>query len=493
MQHNDANFLKFETETALHRDSDPDIWALRVNIFNHLATPSGGMRPNKLRFGIPGYLAWLGVQQWKAGKQKIGPPPHADFLILVYGTVSKEFDTLQPLVAKLTALGHSVLVLWASEGDIPSEMIAAMGDAAIWHVKPSEVFAWCRPFLWKFAREVSGMLSRISHQLGKLDGMSNALQTNGTALFDYILNLRFWETFLKDKLADYHFKSVALVSDSSPPGEGLTRVANQRQWPTHHFLHGFASLVHSRSLTTDVHCFSSVECEFFIRHDWSPERVHARGHPRQVRLAQKISESRAAHPNEEGLRVLFASQGPGLVGFNDRHYDDSIQCVLKAAEIAQLTAAEFRYRPHPDEDASRFFQTARAYSLRFDDSVLSRRSIADDLAWSNVVITPFSTMAIEACYAGSVLIWITAGDFQFEVREGLIASGYGHPSATAEDLASQFFTCRDTALRKQLCRAFQEIGKKLHVLSDDAAGNSAKIMEASSAMGSNPSNCIPPQ
>jgi hypothetical protein len=178
---------------------------------------------------------------------------------------------------------------------------------------------------------------------------------------------------------------------------------------------------------------------------------------------------------EGGLRVLFASQ-PGYAGdFSIQQYRDTMEAVLRAAKTLSLTADEFRVRLHPVESAAVYLEMANKYVPELRCS-LSTCSVAEDLAWANVLVTVFSTMSIEACYAECFLIWLVVGDFFTEVGEELLRYGYGHKATSSEQLAKELELCRDPAKRSHLILNLIKTGRTLGIINENAAAAAAKIM-----------------
>jgi hypothetical protein len=290
-----------------------------------------------------------------------------------------------------------------------------------------------------------------------------------------LLYLKCWERLLTAALANHHFKGVAVVSETAPSAEALCRVAASRGWPVHHFLHGLPGFVNTRPAASDIHCFSQVERDYFIGYGHSPDRVHAIGHPRQSAIAGQIRTLREIPPNQGGLRVLFASQ-PSWSEYDDEDYRKNVQAVLETANKLQLTPGEIRVRLHPVEDRQTYLALADQYAPYLGRAVISSRSVAEDLAWANVVITAFSTMAIEACYAGCFLIWLTVDEFRYEVRERFVAAGYGCQASSAAQFHEALLLCRDIQSRTKLIDEMMRVGRKLAVLNPNAATAAAKCM-----------------
>ena len=89
------------------------------------------------------------------------------------------------------------------------------------------------------------------------------------------------------------------------------------------------------------------------------------------------------------------------------------------------------------------------YAPQLGREVISDHPLTEDLAWANVVLTDFSTTAIEASYAGCFLIWLVFPGFPSEIRDRLIQHGYGHKASSVEELSREFEVCRDPASRSR--------------------------------------------
>jgi hypothetical protein len=332
-----------------------------------------------------------------------------------------------------------------------------------------------RPFLVNEALSTAHQLWRTFWFLRHLKGAWRGLWKCSAWWFHDLLQFKCWERLLATTFTNHHFMGVAVVSETAPSAEALCRVAASRGWPVHHFLHGLPGFVHTRSAASDIHCFSQVERDYFIGYGHSPDRVHAIGHPRQSAIAGQIRALRKIPPNQGGLRVLFASQ-PSWSEYDDEDYRKNVQAVLETANKLQLTPGEIRVRLHPVEDRQTYLALADQYAPYLGRAVISSRSVAEDLAWANVVITAFSTMAIEACYAECFLIWLTVDEFRYEVRERFVAAGYGCQASSAAQFHEALLLCRDIQSRTKLIDEMMRVGRKLAVLNPNAATAAAKCM-----------------
>jgi len=303
-----------------------------------------------------------------------------------------------------------------------------------------------------------------------------AFWKRGVCWLDNLLCVRRAERFWQQLLGQHHFKGVAVASEFASGAEALCRLAKRNSWPVHHFLHGLPSLQETRGISTDVYCYSQSDRDFFLRNGWTGDDVHALGHPRQCGLIPRIQKERASKPGEGGLRLLFASQPPSLGGFESEEYEQTVAAVLEAAAALGLTSDEFRVRLHPIESKEQFLGIAALRGLACPEQWFSRRPISEDLAWANVVMTPFSTMAIEAAYADCLLIWLSFGPFRYEIREQLISQGYGQKAGSTQQLAEILARWRDSFSRSQSLKQQLQKARELHILNDRTAAESAALM-----------------
>ena len=128
------------------------------------------------------------------------------------------------------------------------------------------------------------------------------------------------------------------------------------------------------------------------------------------------------------------------------------------------------------ESKEQFLRIAASRGLACPEQWFSRRPISEDLAWANVVITTFSTMAIEAAYADCLLIWLSFGPFRYEIREMLVENGYGRMARTKEDLSEMLAACRIPEQRVQLTDLFLVKARQLGIVNPGVASDIAKVM-----------------
>ena len=386
-----------------------------------------------------------------------------------------------PVASALHKAGYSVLVIWGASS-IPDEIAGELKGVRLWIPPPALEFAGPRWLIVKDLLSACRLYFRAAFYLRSLKGSWTAFLKRGAPWFHHLFYLKRWERFLTSALEHHDFKGVAVASENAYSALALCGVAIKRRWPIHHFWHGLAGvIINTRCVATHLHCFSPADRNFFIKHNWPAERVHATGHPRQERLIAQISKLRTTAPIEGGLRVLFASQ-PGWSGdFGLQQSRDTMEAVLLSARTLNLTADELRIRLHPAESPDTYFDLANKHVPHLSSSLLSTRSVAEDLAWANILITVFSTMSIEASYAGCFLIWLVVGNFFTEVGEELVRHGYGYKATSAKQLSEMLEKCRDPKGRSQLISDFIAEARTLGVINENAAASAAQTMIAQAA------------
>jgi len=474
---NERNFLKLEEMLSAQRPASNELYSHRVSLFCRLADVAYAPKEKKFKFGLASYYTWLLWKLLTSRPARVGAPPPADFLVHIVGDVSKEVDTLAPVVAALRRSGHSVLVLWGFGGPVPEKIASRLNGATIWTIPDLATGRSARIFHAAEVFETFRQLRRAFRFLRPLPEARRAFRKSSSWWFHDFLLMKSWERWLGDALAEHRFKGVAVVSESAASTQALCRVARKHGWPAHHFLHGLPGFMHTHTIASDIHCFGECDRNFFIRAGHPPERTHANGHPRQAGLAGAIRALRNQSPEEGGLRILFASQPAWSESQSDMdNYRLSVETVSNAANQLSLAPAEFRARLHPVEDRQTYLEIARRCAPTLAASTISSHSVAEDLAWANVVLTPFSTMSMEAVYAGCLLFWLPTGGFHYEIAEELIERGYGLRVNSAGELAQQLANCRNPTARAGLIAGQTARAHALKILNPEAATAAAACM-----------------
>jgi hypothetical protein len=470
-------FRLIERVLIKHRSWAGDIWERRISLSLALGESADTTREKKFRYGIFCYLGWLFWQTRKAAAtMRDINVPAADFLIYIVGNVSIEVDTLIPVACALRDSGQSVVVLFGPEKNVPAEITQLLQGIPVIPISPDDLLGRVHGFFWRDVGASLWLMARAFVCLFPLRGTLKAFWKRGIYWLHDLLHARAAERLWQQLLGKRHFKGIAVASEYASSAAALCRLAKHRSWRAHHFQHGLPSLHLTRGISSDIYCYSRVDQDFFLQNGWSEAGVHALGHPRQCGLIPRIQKARASQPGEGGLRLLFASQPPTPGGFESEEYEQTVAAVLGAAAALGLKSDEFRVRLHPVEPKGRFLDIATSRGLACPEQWFIRRPISEDLAWANVVMTPYSTMAMEAAYADCLLIWLSFGPFRYEIRETLVENGYGRMARTKEDLSEMLAACRIPEQRARWTDIFLVKARQLGIVNPRVASAIAKIM-----------------
>ena len=362
--------------------------------------------------------------------------------------------------------------------NVPEEITQRLRGIQVVPISADDFLGNLRGFFGSDVGESLWLMGRAFVCLFPLRGSVEAFWKRGIYWLHDLLHLKAAERCWEQLLGKHRFKGIAVASEFEPTAAALCQMAKRRSWRIHHFQHGLPGLHMTRGISSDIYCFSRADQDFFLRNGWSEAGVHALGHPRQCGLIQRIQKVRTCKPCEGGLRLLFASQPPCPGKFESEDYEQAIATVMGAATALNLTPDEFRVRLHPAESREQFLGAAASRGLPCPEQLFNRRAISEDLAWANVVIAMFSTMAIEAAFADCLLVWLSFGPFRYEIREQLVAQGYGQTAASTQQLAEILSLCRDSVRRSQWLAEQTRKARELHILNPQAAVESAAVMVA---------------
>lgn len=476
----DENFSTFEKLLKSWSFCSHEIWRLRVDIHQLLADPSLADQRRRFKYGFLTYFPWLFQRVLKATLRspRITTAPDTDFLILICGAASKEFEILAPIVRALLNQRKTVGIAWFTEDEPPLEIRSAIHGAQIWQIRPDELW------LTTGMRIIGDIVIAISRWLKIALRLSLELQgprimtKKSTRLVDRFVELRVVERYLNKKLSKVNYAGIGLASDTSTAGAALARVCLLRGWQSHHFLHGPPDLVHARSMATDLYCFSKPEVDFLVKNGCSPNHVFACGHPSQAGTISQVAPLRTQDPEEGGLRLLYAAQ-PAIGSFDAAMHREVATLVIEAAKKLALTHHEFRIRIHPGDDPSIIRGIAASILGDQYNAYLSTETVAGDLAWANVLTTLHSTMALQATYVDVQIVWLFADRFRYGIRDAFINSGFGIATNSLEELVRALSHLKEEANRSDSLKSFRKIAGNQGILTIDPAGACANSMQKS--------------
>jgi len=472
--YSEEGFIRFEALLRKHGLHQKKIWALRTEAFGTLVTAEY-KRPLRHRFSFIGGLLYA-ILAWFRARRNPVPAlrlPTA-FVLSVAGDSSKEMDMARSLVPELLRFGQSVAILH----DIPSGKSNALAEEFPRHYHRLPEYAIYRVSGRMFLAslfDALGMTGSLLLLAVDAPGIVPCLIRNGGLLLLAFLEQSLAEDFLSRCLARDTLRGVAMVTEGTPFARALVNCAHRLNAQAFQFLHGFPHFLHAVGDSDHVFCFSSVERGIFLSYGWPEASVHACGHCRGDIVRKDIASRRKIMGLDGGLRILFAEQG--VEGRYDPDcYRQTVSCVFAGALKAGLTTNEFRIRIHPRSDRKRFEEVAKACGFQNVGNYMSQHPLADDLAWSNVVATACSTMAVEAAWADACLIWLPVGSFVFDIRQQLVAAGYGIEAANAGEFAQWLGRLRDPVERQAAAGKLQTAARRLAVYSPTAVRDSVNLM-----------------
>ncbi len=474
----DENFSEFEILLKSWSFCTREIWRLRVDIHQLLVGPLLADQRQRFKYSFLSYIPWLvrDIYQTTRRHPEITIAPDTKFLILICGTASKEFEILAPIVRSLLDQGNSVGIAWFTSAEIPEDVRASVNGAQIWQIRSGELWSTAGFHVIGDAFNAIWRWIMLALRLGMEPQGARTLWQQSARLVDRFIELRVTERFLSRKLSRLEYAGIGLASDTSAVGAALARVCLRRGWPSHHFLHGLPDLIHARSLATDLYCYSRPEADFFMKNGCSPEHVFACGHPSQARTSAEVARLRNQKPEEGGLRLLYAAQS-AFGSFDAAMNEEMATTVIEAAKRLSLTKDEFRIRIHPADDPRIIRAIAASILGEQYDGYMSTGTVAEDLAWANVLTTLHSTMAFQATYVDVQVVWLFALRFRYGIRDALMASGFGHETNNLNELIDTFSLLRDDAHRKKCLERFRIVARDQAIISIDPAGVCAKSMQ----------------
>jgi hypothetical protein len=112
---------------------------------------------------------------------------------------------------------------------------------------------------------------------------------------------------------------------------------------------------------------------------------------------------------------------------------------LAAALQAARTPVEVRWRPHPDDDRNQVDHTLRAFAALEMSLSFQRRSLEEDLAWGQLIVTSWSSSVLQAL---SLAVPIFVHEIPLYESTGVMASiDPGRRFETTSDLVERLVPC----------------------------------------------------
>jgi hypothetical protein len=214
---------------------------------------------------------------------------------------------------------------------------------------------------------------------------------------DWLPRLEPWALHVQDVLRQVRPRVLVVGNDRFWSGQTFTRLARQQGVVTVCIQDGIGSEEPDWTYSSAEHLLASGTLwpRLLARFGSAGQRVAVVGQPRydrQLQRARALRDQRAESGDAGTARVLLVLQ--------EIHGPDYANAVVE--EILRVERAEVLIRPHPAHGQDEF-QGLQQPRVRVGES----EDIVADLAWANLVITEYSTVAVEALALGLPVLSVT--------------------------------------------------------------------------------------
>jgi len=406
MNYSDENFERFSADLAGQVGASDLLWLTRDALFNSITYRSSSEQkvPLRNRFGVLGYgLCWLlRERRERASVAPLAEVAEASLGFLFLEARDAHFMTLYPIFKE----GGSDGVAWLADDAIRERLTEA---SAVQSVAGQWVhFVRLRDF-WTVGR----MILKAYHSLGGAFGRE-ARGRFAEYLIQYFSWKRFWRQSLGKKL-----EAVYTTSESAPVAKALFAVAQECGISRIHWCHGFRHATWQVTLASELVCNTKGDARYFESRVPAGCNVVHQPNPRVLAIAEAVGPARVLN-HDDVPNILFMSQGP------ESPYTPEMR--LKDLRLLKRLVTErnalLRVRPHPRENLGLLKEALDRAGVK--NYSLSSEDLAEDLRWSDVVCTSWSTALLEAYACGRECIWVNANVDQFPVVQELIGDGVGY-------------------------------------------------------------------
>ncbi len=405
MNYSDGNFERFSADLAGQVGASDLLWLTRDALFNSITYRSSSEQkvPLRNRFGVLGYgLCWLlRERRERASVAPLAEVAEASLGFLFLEARDAHFMTLYPIFKE----GGSDGVAWLADDAIRERLTEA---SAVQSVAGQWVhFVRLRDF---FA------IVRLTGKARRLVGAELGLEAQGR-FAEYLIQFFAWKRFWSESLTD-QCETVYTTTESAPIAKTLFAAAKERGIKRVHWCHGLRHASWQVSLATELVCNTEGDVRYFSGRVPSECKVVCRPNPRVLEIAKEVGSPKAQLA-EHQPHLLFMSQGP------ESPYTPEMR--LKDLRLLKLLVDErdalLRVRPHPRENLGLLKEALLKAGV--NNYELSCEGLIEDLRWSDVVSTSWSTGLLEAQACGRECIWVNASVDQFAIVQELLNEGVG--------------------------------------------------------------------
>jgi hypothetical protein len=423
------SFLDYEMRMKPLRCRNPHLWSIRDLVYRMLAQSA----KKRDAWGM-GYLAAFSQLLWAAFRNRkftFTPPkplPSRASHFIFLNSAPNHFGKLYPLFARCHDNGE--VVGWVEDTRVRSKIrvehwpvLRPVSNLNAWSMRPSD---WVKA--WVACKQIKGIFPEF------------AKTRFPPRMYFYILQYyslrRFWSVvFSSTPIAAYTTFEKGIAAKS------MMEAAQMAGCPERvHYLHGLFHPSLTPTFATEMWCMSEREAN--CANETLPSSCKAKyvvsGESARMREAVGVldqsSRSQVVTPR---ILVLGTSTDPTYA--MDMRIEDL--SAIKAIIQSNPSLLEWRFRPHPGA-IDPYRNELRVSDITVDD--FSLRSLDDDLRWSHVIITPFSSVGVDAHDLGRIVFWNQAGNRNLFDIDELVSEGVGirmAPPEFATTLMSFFPKC----------------------------------------------------
>lgn len=418
-EYSDRAFEEFSRRIRTQLSQASFLWSMRDAVFYSLTYRQTNQNAgNRHRLGLLTWLPWLlkslVVSIRKKPLSSSARRCDAQSHFLFYGWHASHHGSLLPLLEEKSRSARCCV--WAhSLRDAQLSDLRAMKDVDVvdltdWQPPPRAVLQGAfmalksGPMTWFHVRTAIGKSPDFRHW---------------SFLYEMYYNLGIWRTYwkyaLKGSVADCYY----VTSESSPLAKAFVSRGLAAGARIFHICHGLPHAAHAVTRSTDLVPFTEADANWFRERVPSTCQIHTGGNPRMNVMKEKVGPPRR-RPTGDKLHVLFFAQGVETPYTKEMMKEDL--SILKLPEgLAHLV--DLRIRIHPRETVMSTKDIVDEVGLQV--SAFSSGPLEEDLAWSDVCATSWSTALLEGIACGRQAFWINARNDRLARTGLLMDAGYG--------------------------------------------------------------------
>lgn len=404
------SFQQFESRMEAVRTSHPHLWMIRDLVYRLLV--HGGRMPVRRGLGfLSGLLrltrSALADRGFSLSRACSVPAGSSHFIFV--NSAPNHFGKIHPLYLRNREEGHALG--WVEDprvrpllkaGDVPR--MRSIGSLHVPSMRPADLIA-----AFAACRKLAGIFP----------GFSGTRFIPGVffSLIRYYSMRRHWQRVFHNTPS-----AVFTTYEKSIAAKSMFEAALAAGCPRRvHILHGMFHPSLGPTFATEMWCATEREAE------------SAREHlPPECKAICVISDEAVRLRKAVGMldpATLNGIQIPRILVLGTST-DPTYTAVMRKRDLATLDSLmrsapgsfEWRFRPHPG--------AVEAYRGELEDASItvsdfSLRALDDDLRWAHIIITPFSSVGVQAHDLGRMVFWNQPADENMFDIESLISSGIG--------------------------------------------------------------------